>query len=90
MSDNNEYAQYEMEWKKSSTWADIINNVYNREEEEENKKNSSDENPLIRQNSILETLEKENDYFPGLPISERLLSTEPKITPKMKKLLINH
>ena len=88
MSQMEDYEQYEMEWKISPTWSEIINNLYN-EEEDKNKENSSEENPVIIQNSRLKKLIKENEQLTTLSFLERILSFEPKISPKNEDINYN-
>ena len=88
MSENEDYEQYEMEWKISPTWSEIINNLYN-DEEDKNKGNPLEENPVIIQNSKLKKLIKEESQISTLSILERLLSFEPKISPKNEDIDYN-
>ena len=88
MSLNEDFEQYEMEWKISPTWSEIINNLYN-EEEDNNEENPSEESPVIIQNGGLKKLIKEKSQISTLSILDRLLSFEPTISPKNEDIDYN-
>jgi len=88
MSLNEDFEQYEMEWKISPTWSEIINNLYN-EGEDKNNENSCEESPVIIQNSRLQKLIKEINQISTISILDRLLSFEPTISPKNEDIDYN-
>ena len=101
MSQFENVEKYEMEWKMSSSWSEIINNLYN-EKDEENKEDNSSQKPLIKQNYDIKHINKRNFELISYSPLEKLLSLEPNISPnnedidynslkliEFKKILIN-
>ena len=104
MSQFENVEKYEMEWKISSSWSEIINNLYNEKDEEnkEDKEDNSSQKPQVKQNYDIKHINKRNFELISYSPLEKLLSLEPNISPnnedidynslkliEFKKILIN-
>jgi len=78
MSQLEDVDKYEMEWKISPSWSEIINNAYD-EKDGENKENPPPKKSKIYQNYNILQIKQINLDLITNSIIEDLLSLEPKI-----------
>ena len=88
MSQLEDVDKYEMEWKISPSWSEIINNAYD-EKDGENKENPPPKKSKIYQNYNILQIKQINLDLISYPIIEDLLSLEPKISPKNEDIDYN-
>ena len=88
MSQLEDVDKYEMEWKISPSWTEIINNAYDEKDEESNEDTPPKKSKIYQNYNILQIKQINLDLIKN-SILDELLSLEPKISPKNEDIDYN-